>query len=137
MEKNCIICGKIFSPSKYRPAAQQVCSDPLCQHKRQLENMKKWRRGNPHYFRQDEIRGAYWRELYRRRIRRWRREHPEYFKRYRERYKAQHKEYMREYMRRYRSTKKRLLALTSGVGPPAENMQQMQQNPAQNNPDTA
>jgi len=125
MEKNCVICGKIFTPSKYRPAAQQVCSDPLCQHKRQLENMKKWRRGNPHYFRQDEIRGAYWRELYRRRIRRWRKEHPEYFKRYRERYKAQHKEYMREYMRRYRNTKKRLLALASDT-----------QNPGQNNPDT-
>ncbi|OIO81134.1 MAG: hypothetical protein COW11_05670 [Candidatus Omnitrophica bacterium CG12_big_fil_rev_8_21_14_0_65_43_15] len=109
MEKNCVICNKIFTPTKYRPQAQEVCSDPVCQHKRQLENMKRWRRNNPHYFRQDEIRGVYWRELYRRRIRRWRKEHPEYFKKYRDRYKAQHREYMREYMRRYRNVKKRML----------------------------
>ena len=110
-ERTCVLCGKIFSPSKYRPIAQQICSDPACQHKRQLENMKKWRRTNPHYFRQDEVRGVYWRELYKRRIRRWRKEHPEYFKKYREKYKSQHKEYMREYMRRYRNTRKRLEAM--------------------------
>ena len=106
MEKNCNFCGKIFEPSKYRPNAQAICSDPSCQHKRQLENMKKWRRSNPHYFKQDELRGSYWRELYKRRIKKWRKEHVEYFKNYREKYKNRHKDYMREYMRRYRATKK-------------------------------
>jgi hypothetical protein len=68
--------------------------------------MKRWRRRNPHYFRQDEVRGAYWRELYKRRIKKWRREHPEYFRQYREKYKDRHKDYMREYMRRYRASRK-------------------------------
>ena len=68
--------------------------------------MKRWRRGNPHYFKQDELRGSYWRELYKRRIRKWRKEDPEYFKAYREKYKDRHREYMREYMRRYRGSKK-------------------------------
>jgi|GEM_PF-784354 len=115
MEKICVICSKTFSPSKYREQAQVVCSDPVCQHKRQLENMKKWRRDNPHYFKQDELRGAYWRNLYRRRIKRWRKDHREYFKNYRERYKDRHKDYMREYMRRYRNTKKSVLTEPQGV----------------------
>lgn len=121
MEKICRICGKTFIPSKYRQETQGACSDPVCQHKRQLENMKRWRRQNPYYFKLDEIRGAYWRDMYRRRIKKWRKEHPEYFKSYREKYKDQHREYMREYMRRYRGVKKRVLAESQVVQPGGEN----------------
>ena len=113
-ERICVLCGKAFVPSKYRPATQRACSDPACQHARQLANMKRWRMSNPHYFRQDELRGAYWKDLSRRRIRKWRKAHPEYFKEYRERYKPQHRDYMREYMRRYRNT---LRKFTAGAAP--------------------
>ena len=102
-----MICNKIFTPSKYRPEKQVTCSDVSCQHKRQLDNMKKWRKSNPHYFRQDEIRGAYWHDMYKRRIKKWRKENPDYFKNYRQKYKDRHREYMKEYMRRYRTLKKR------------------------------
>ncbi len=115
MEKLCKLCGKSFISSKYRPERQGICSDPVCQHKRQLENMKTWRRNNPHYFKMDEIRGAYWQELYRRRIRKWGKAHPEYFRKYRERYKQRHKDYMREYMRRYRNERKKALMQAQNV----------------------
>lgn len=107
MMKVCELCGKEFTASKYRPNTQKICSDPECQRKRQLANMKTWRQRNPHYFKQDDTRNLYWRETYKSRIRKWRKEHPEYFKKYREKYKDRHTEYMREYMRRYRMLKKK------------------------------
>ncbi len=110
MEKICKICGKSFIASKYRLEFQIICSDPACQRRRQLENMKQWRKRNPHYFKQDSLRGEHWRQLYKKRIKRWRKEHPDYFKQYREKNKIVHKDYMREYMRRYR-TKRRSIFL--------------------------
>ena len=123
MEKICKLCQRPFMSSKYRPQAQEICSDPVCQHTKHLENMKRWRRANPHYFKQDELRGAHWRELYRRRIRRWRKAHPEYFKKYRDKYKDRHREYMREYMRRYRHLRKRALMQEGAVGPLSQPIQ--------------
>ena len=123
MERVCKICGKIFSASKYRPLAQIICSESACQHKRQLENMKQWRLRNLHYFKQDEIRGIYWYEVCRRRIKRWRKEHPEYFVKYREKYKDRHREYMKEYMRRYRNIKKRMEIKDQEIKPATENVE--------------
>jgi len=98
----CPLCGREFTPSKYRPNSQRICSDPLCQRSRQLGNMKKWRGENPHYFKMDETRSAHWIKVHKERIKKWRKKNPDYFKNYRKKYKDRHKNYMREYMRRYR-----------------------------------
>lgn len=47
--KKCLICKRKFAPNKYR-SCQQVCSDKICQHKRQINNMRAWRQENPDYW---------------------------------------------------------------------------------------
>ena len=104
-ERICSICKKPFLPNKYRPN-QQICSNLECQYKRQLDNMKKWRNRNPHYFKYKEMRDTKWREVCRERARKWRQHHLEYLKLYRQEHREEHKEYMRKYMREYRRRKK-------------------------------
>lgn len=101
----CPICKKWFLPNKYRPN-QQICSNIECQYKRQLENMKKWRDNNPHYFKYKEMRDVKWKEVCRDRARKWRQHHLEYLKLYRQEHKEEHREYMRKYMREYRKRKR-------------------------------
>lgn len=101
----CSICKKSFLPNKYRPN-QKICSNLECQYRRQLDNMKKWRDKNPHYFKYKEMRDVKWRELCRERARSWRQHHLEYLKLYRQEHREEHKEYMRKYMREYRKRKK-------------------------------
>jgi len=101
----CPICKKGFIPNKYRPN-QEICSNLECQYKRQLDNMKKWRDKNPHYFKYKEMRDVKWREVCRERAKRWRQRHLEYLKLYRQEHKEEHREYMRKYMREYRRRKK-------------------------------
>jgi len=103
--KTCIICGKEFSPNKYRPN-QKVCSNLECQYQRQLMNMKVWRKDNPNYFRYREAQDTSWRDACRERARKWRDEHRDYLNLYREEHKEDHKKYMREYMRLYRKKNK-------------------------------
>ena len=100
-ERLCAICGKPFLPSKYRPN-QTKCSSLECQYQRQLENMKKWRDRNPHYFKYKETHDSSWKETCRQRSMDWRRKHQEYLKLYREEHRERHRAYMREYMREYR-----------------------------------
>ena len=97
---NCRICGKEFALNKYRPH-QKVCSQPVCQYERQLENMKAWRRKNPEYFKSGP--------LFDGKSKAWRLEHPEYMKEYRAAHKKHHREYMKIYMRGYRKRKEREL----------------------------
>lgn len=103
-ERICKICGKPFKANKYRPN-QEVCSSVECQYKRQLDNMTKWRRQNPHYFKYKEAEDASWKETCRQRSLDWRKKHKEYLKLYREAHKRRHRDYMREYMREYRKKK--------------------------------
>ena len=56
-EKICKICGKPFIPNKYRPN-QEICSSVECQYQRQLDNMAKWRKSNPNYFKYKEAQDA-------------------------------------------------------------------------------
>ena len=103
--KMCSMCKKTFLPNKYRPN-QEICSNLECQYKRQLDNMKKWREKNPHYFKYKEMKDVKWREVCRERARKWRQRHLEYLKLYRQEHREEHKEYMRKYMRDYRKRKK-------------------------------
>ena len=105
-EKKCKMCGRPFIPNKYRPN-QQICSSIECQYQRQLANMKKWRYGNPNYFKYKETKDKSWKEACKQRSLDWRTRHQEYLKLYREAHKGRHKDYMRDYMRNYR--KKKLL----------------------------
>ncbi len=104
-EKKCEICGKSFIPNKYRPN-QQICSSVECQYQRQLENMAKWRKRNPNYFKYKEVADASWKETCRNRSLDWRKKHKEYLKLYRDAHKERHRNYMREYMKEYRKKKK-------------------------------
>ena len=103
-ERICPICKKWFIPNKYRPN-QQYCSSLECQYKRQLSNMKKWRDGNPNYFKYREAKDATWKETCKGRAKKWRDRHHEYLKLYREEHKEKYREYMRDYMRSYRKKK--------------------------------
>jgi hypothetical protein len=51
--KLCKVCKREFKVDKYHPH-QEVCSNPECQHKRQLLNQKHWRQENPTYFKYKE-----------------------------------------------------------------------------------
>jgi len=104
-ERKCEICGKPFVPNKYRPN-QTVCSSLECQYKRQLSNMKQWRRKNPNYFKYKESQDKSWKQTCRERSLEWRRKHKEYLQLYREANKERHRFYMRDYMRQYRLKKK-------------------------------
>ncbi len=104
-EKNCKMCGKSFVANKYRPN-QEVCSSLECQYKRQLENMKGWRKSNPNYFKYKESQDKSWKQTCRERSLEWRRKHKEYLQLYREANKERHRVYMRDYMRQYRQKKK-------------------------------
>ena len=55
----CVYCGTSFTPNKYSPR-QKVCSNPVCQKKRQLDSMKVWREKYPNYFKYDESKGPEW-----------------------------------------------------------------------------
>ena len=105
--KACSICGSSFVPNKYRPN-QEVCSRIECQYQRQLDNMKKWRKGNPNYFKYKEVKDKSWKETCRQRSLDWRKKHQEYLKLYRDAHRQRHKEYMRDYMRQYRARKKKM-----------------------------
>jgi len=104
-ERKCEICGKPFVPNKYRPN-QTVCSSLECQYKRQLGNMKQWRKQNPNYFKYKESQDKSWKQTCRERSLEWRKKHKEYLQLYREANKERHRLYMRDYMRQYRSRKK-------------------------------
>ncbi len=104
-EKMCSICGKPFIPNKYRPN-QEICSSIECQYQRQLNNMKKWRKGNPNYFKYKEEGDKSWKSTCRSRSLEWRKKHQEYLKLYREAHKDRHREYMKDYMKAYRKRKK-------------------------------
>ena len=104
-QKKCEICGKPFTPSKYRPN-QQICSNVECQYERQLSNMAVWRKKNPNYFKYKEAQDASWKETCRERSLEWRRKHKEYLKLYREAHKSRHRDYMKDYMREYRKKKR-------------------------------
>jgi len=104
-EKKCSKCGKIFTPNKYRPN-QEICSSVECQYERQLNNMSKWRKRNPNYFKYKEANDASWKETCRQRSLNWRKKHNEYLKLYREAHRERHRDYMRDYMREYRKKKK-------------------------------
>ena len=101
----CSYCQKSFTPNKYSPS-QKICSDVLCQKKRQLDSMKTWREKNPNYFKYDESKGVNWIETQRKRSRLWRQSNPEKIKSYRQSHLDEYRAYMREYMRQYREKKK-------------------------------
>ena len=92
--KTCSICGESFEVNKYRPN-QQVCSKPECQHKRQIDNMRVWRKGNPEYFK-----GMY--PILKEKHKNWRKNNKEYLKKYRNAHKDRYREYMKIYMKEYR-----------------------------------
>ena len=98
--KKCSICGKHFTPGIRHPE-QTACPSPECQHKRQLENMKKWREKKA-----ASSDSGPWKASCRRSSAEWRKKHQTYLKLYREEHKEEHNEYMREYMKNYRSGKK-------------------------------
>ncbi|MFH1847605.1 MAG: hypothetical protein ABH825_00100 [Candidatus Omnitrophota bacterium] len=104
--KICPICGKWFMPNKYRPSRQEICSSIECQYQRQLENMAKWRKRNPHYFKYRESHDSSWQETCRQRSLSWRERHQEYLRLYRQQHKEDHRKYMRDYMREYRKRRK-------------------------------
>jgi len=114
-EKICPICGRSFSPNKYRPN-QTICSAIECQYQRQLDNMKKWRERNPNYFRYKESQDTSWKETCKQRALQWRKKHLDYLKLYREEHRDRHREYMRDYMREYRKKKKGLQNPLQGPG---------------------
>jgi len=81
IKKKCQICGREFIPDKYHPY-QKVCSNPSCQHQRQLLNQKRWREKNPDYFKYKEKKTA-WEKKRAQYLKVWREIHKEYFKKYR------------------------------------------------------
>lgn len=98
----CIICGKEFAPSKYRPS-QKVCSKVACQKMRQLQNEKKWRQNNPEYFRtlgQDES----WKKIRSLYNKNWRQTHKDYLTEYSKEHSTERRQYMKNYMQKYRSS---------------------------------
>jgi len=104
-ERICPVCKKWFLPNKYRPN-QEICSNLECQYQRQLDNMQKWRKTNPNYFRYREAKDNTWKETCKDRAKKWRERHQEYLKLYRSEHKDRYRMYMREYMREYRKSKK-------------------------------
>jgi len=104
-ERICPICSKWFIPNKYRPN-QEICSNLECQYQRQLNNMQKWRKGNPNYFKYREGKDVTWKETCKERAKHWRERHQEYLKLYRQEHKDRYRLYMRDYMRDYRRKRK-------------------------------
>lgn len=82
MIKTCKICGEKFTPDKYHPNHQEICSNLQCQHQRQILNQKKWRVKNPSYFRYSE-RKDFWEQRRYEYLKRWRENHRGYFMKYR------------------------------------------------------
>ncbi len=111
----CVYCKITFEPNKYSPK-QKVCSNPVCQKKRQLDSMKNWRERNPNYFKYDESKGLVWLETQRRRSKVWREKNPDKVRAYRQTHLTEYRSYMREYMRQYRDKKK---ATQAPPAPPA------------------
>lgn len=85
----CKICGVEFMPDKYHPR-QEVCSNKECQHKRQIENQRKWRKRNPEYFKYKE-KATPWERKRAQYLEKWREEHKGYFKEYHQRREAKQK----------------------------------------------
>lgn len=108
----CQICKREFILSKYRPA-QRVCSDPECQHLRQLKNIREWQKRNPSYFKGNPG-DILWRQICRQRGILWRQRNGDRLKEYRRNHRESHRLYMREYMRQYRK-KKRLALLKDHI----------------------
>lgn len=100
----CIYCEREFEPSKYRRTKQRACGDPLCQKKRQRDNLVSWQEKNPLYYRIKRM-DPLWRTKARMRAKRWRVAHRDRIQAYRSATMDQYRVYMREYMRRYRSAK--------------------------------
>ncbi|MCM8823555.1 MAG: hypothetical protein NC822_02655 [Candidatus Omnitrophica bacterium] len=84
--KICKICQKEFVPDKFHPN-QQVCLNPLCQHKRELLNQKKWREANPDYFKYKEKKSL-WEQKRAKYLELWRKTHKNYFKLIRQKKRA-------------------------------------------------
>lgn len=78
IKKICRICKREFIPDKYHPN-QEVCSNPECQHKRQLENQRNWRLRNPDYFKYKRRKTA-WEKKRAQYLKAWREAHKDYFK---------------------------------------------------------
>lgn len=116
--RNCIFCQTPFAPNKYSPR-QKVCSNPVCQKKRQLESMKEWRLRHPDYFKYDESKGQEWLDLQRRRSKLWRQKNPDKVRSYRQAHSQEYRNYMREYMRKYRERKKGSAPPPAPENPPA------------------
>jgi len=102
---NCRYCGRPFEKNKYSPR-QRVCSHPECQHTRQIDSMREWRKKHPNYFRYDESKGEEWLRTQRERSRVWRQRNPDKIRAYRQTHLQEYRSYMRDYMRRYREKKK-------------------------------
>lgn len=115
--KVCRYCYKEFAPNKYSPH-QKVCSNPECQHTRQLESMKSWRSSNPNYFKYDESKGVEWLQAQRERSRQWRHQNPEKVQSYRQSHIDEYRNYMRDYMRRYREKLKQKSSPDSSASSP-------------------
>jgi hypothetical protein len=79
-KKICKFCHREFIADKYHPH-QQVCSSPECQHKRQLENQRKWRLKNPDYFKYKEKK-TFWEKKRAQYLKIWRKIHRDYFRKY-------------------------------------------------------
>jgi len=103
--KSCPYCNQTFFPNKYKPS-QKTCSNPTCQKKRQLENMKLWRGSHPDYFKYSESKGQQWLARRREKSKQWRVNNPDKIRQYRESNKQDYRDYMRDYMRKYRQKNK-------------------------------
>ena len=101
----CVYCQKEFEPSKYRRSKQRACGDPVCQKKRQRDNLVAWQQKNPLYYRIKRM-DPLWRVKARVRAKRWRTIHRDRIQAYRTATMEQYRIYMREYMRRYRAATK-------------------------------
>ena len=101
----CIYCQREFEPSKYRRTKQRACGDPLCQKKRQRDNLNAWQGRNPLYYRIKRM-DPMWRSKARARAKRWRTVHQDRIRAYRSATMDQYRIHMREYMRRYRAAQR-------------------------------
>jgi hypothetical protein len=77
--KKCPYCQAFFVPTRRGGKGQKVCGKPSCKKTLKAENNARWRRDNPHYWRNDYPR-----------IKRWLDQHPGYLKQYR----ADHPDYV-------------------------------------------
>jgi len=94
--KNCVICHRQFSPSKYNPR-QSICMRKECQNKQKQIYATNWRKDNLDYFKN--------RQNNREASRIWRLRNPDYYKKYRKKHpelKMKNREYVRKYRKKSR-----------------------------------